>query len=622
MGTLRHVRALDGLRGLAVAAVLLFHGGYLKGGFLGVDLFFVLSGFLITSLLLAEARERGRIDLGHFWARRARRLLPALGLLLAGVALYALVLARPDELHRIRFDGLASAFYFANWRAVFATQTYWELFAKPSPLQHTWSLAIEEQFYVLWPLLLTGVLAWCSRRQRLLAPRVLALCGVLTLASLVAMYFAYVPGDTNRAYYGTDTRAASILIGAGLAALIAWRGHATSTRAWRAMQLLAVGGAAVLAVEWIHLDGTSSAIYRGGLLLGALAAIAIIAAVAHPQRGPVHRALEVAPLVGLGIISYGVYLWHWPVFVVLDPERVHLTGWPLFGVRVLVTLAIAIASYAVVEHPIRRGALSAVTWRRLTPAIAAVVVIALVTTTTGFKTPASAAGETEREQPEAVLATAPASAQRVMIVGNSVAYLLADGFKALTPDPPIVVLNGAVAACIFPDGVTKVRNQLNQNMPVALRDCDAYWAADVERFRPDVVVFTLGDFGDGDVQRNGQWIHPCTPEYDEWFRSSLRNAVRALGATGARVALTTSAYTIGVIGGTHYEKNDCINNMEREIAASSPNAMVVDLATHMCPTHECVAEQDGVVLREDGLHYRGEAARIIAGWILGQIRQK
>jgi hypothetical protein len=284
-----------------------------------------------------------------------------------------------------------------------------------------------------------------------------------------------------------------------------------------------------------------------------------------------------------------------------------------------VTLAIALLSYVVVEHPIRHGALSAVTWRRLTPAIAVVVVIALVTTTTGFKTPASAAGEAER--PEAVLATAPASAQRVMLVGNSVAYLLADGFKALTPDPPMVVLNGAVASCVFPDGVTRVRNQLDQVLPVTLRDCTGFWSTDVERFRPDVVVFTLGDFGDGDYQHDGRWIHPCTPEFDNWFRSSLRDAVRTLGATGARVALTTSAYTIGVIGGSHYAKNDCINAIERSVAAETPNTMLVDLATHMCPTHECLAEQDGVVLREDGLHYRGAAAQIIAVWILDQIRR-
>src|SRR5438445_5555924 len=141
------IPALDGLRGAAVAAVLLFHGGHLDGGFLGVDLFFVLSGFLITRLLLEQAAT-GRVDLREFWARRARRLLPALAVVLVAVAGYALVFAGVDELHRIRVDGLATAFYFANWRAVVAPQTYWELFTKPSPLEHTWSLAIEEQFYL------------------------------------------------------------------------------------------------------------------------------------------------------------------------------------------------------------------------------------------------------------------------------------------------------------------------------------------------------------------------------------------------------------------------------------------------------------------------------------------
>src|SRR4051794_28771298 len=333
MTTVRHVRALDGLRGLAVAAVLLFHSDLLKGGFLGVDLFFVLSGFLITSLLLSEARRSDRIDLGHFWARRARRLLPALALLLAAVAAYAIVFAQPEELHRIRFDGIATTFYYANWRAVFAATTYWDLFTRPSPLQHTWSLAIEEQFYVVWPLLVAGLVAWGRRTRRALAPRLLLVCGALTVASLAAMYAVYRPGDTNRAYFGTDTRAASILVGAGLAALLAWRGHPTSTGAWRGLQLVAFTGVGVLAFEWIRFDGTSSAVYHGGVFVGALAAIAVIAAAPHPRRGPMHRLLEPAPLVGLGIISYGVYLWHWPVYVVLDSARTGLDGWALFTVR-------------------------------------------------------------------------------------------------------------------------------------------------------------------------------------------------------------------------------------------------------------------------------------------------
>ena len=159
-----HVAALDGLRGTAVAAVLVFHGGHLTGGSLGVDLFFVLSGFLITSLLLAESSTSGTIALGAFRVRRARRLLPALTGTLFGVALYCLAFAKVAELAQIRGDALVTIAYVANWRAVFARQDYWALFQAPSPLQHTWSLAIEEQFYLLWPLVVAALLVWWKRR--------------------------------------------------------------------------------------------------------------------------------------------------------------------------------------------------------------------------------------------------------------------------------------------------------------------------------------------------------------------------------------------------------------------------------------------------------------------------
>src|SRR3954468_16851797 len=159
---LKHEPALDGLRGVAVAAVLLFHGDHLSGGFLGVDAFFVLSGFLITSLLLAEARDTRSIALGAFWGRRARRLLPALGCVLAAVALYAALVAKPDELATIRGDAIATIGYFANWRAIATSRDYWALFRSPSPLDHTWSLAIEEQFYLVWPLIVAAVVRGCG----------------------------------------------------------------------------------------------------------------------------------------------------------------------------------------------------------------------------------------------------------------------------------------------------------------------------------------------------------------------------------------------------------------------------------------------------------------------------
>ncbi|HEY5011346.1 MAG TPA: acyltransferase, partial [Acidimicrobiia bacterium] len=222
-----HISALDGARGLAVAGVLLFHGGHLLGGYLGVDFFFTLSGFLITSLLLAESNRTGNIGLGGFWARRARRLLPALAVLMVGVAIYSMTLAKPAELAQIRGDALATLAYGANWRAVYAPLDYWALFSAPSPLNHTWSLAIEEQFYVLWPLLFVGLLAWWKRA----VPKAVLVTSLgLAAVSSVLMIVLYDAANSNRVYFGTDTRAAAILFGAALAAWLSIHGPVVGRR--------------------------------------------------------------------------------------------------------------------------------------------------------------------------------------------------------------------------------------------------------------------------------------------------------------------------------------------------------------------------------------------------------
>ena len=221
----RYVPALDGLRALAILAVLAFHGGmpWATGGFLGVDAFFVLSGYLITSLLLAEWEQSGRIDLPSFWKRRARRLLPALLLMVAAITLGARTLLPAEELRLLRGDGLAALFYVANWRMILRGGDYFAQTASPSPLEHTWSLGIEEQFYLAWPLLvaalLVGTVAAGARRAAL--RRATLLCAIGVAVSTVLLAALYRAEDPGRAYYGTDTRGASLLIGAGLAILLA-----------------------------------------------------------------------------------------------------------------------------------------------------------------------------------------------------------------------------------------------------------------------------------------------------------------------------------------------------------------------------------------------------------------
>ncbi len=252
-----YVPGLDGLRGAAVLAVLYFHGSHLQGGFLGVDLFFVLSGFLITSLLLAEGGGSGHIGLAHFWERRARRLLPALGVLLVGVAAYAWLVADAGELHRIRLDGFATMFYVANWRDIFAKSDYFALFSAPSPLEHTWSLAIEEQFYLVWPLVFVGLVALARRHpgstRRRLAGLTLGLSvGLGALSGAASLLLTWLQG-WNRSYYGTDTRAFAILAGAVVASLRVRNGPVRDGWPRRLLEAAGVGGVVVLGFCWAEL---------------------------------------------------------------------------------------------------------------------------------------------------------------------------------------------------------------------------------------------------------------------------------------------------------------------------------------------------------------------------------
>ena len=285
---LPHVPALDGLRGVAVVGVLAFHLGHLRGGYLGVDLFFVLSGFLITSLLLVEREGTGRIDLGAFWARRARRLLPALFLLLAAVAAYAATNPVDVVMSGLRADALATLAYIANWHAIVADKGYWDLFASPSLLEHTWSLAIEEQLYVVWPLVVFGALRFGRRA-------VLGTALVLAAASALAMVVLHGAGDdTSRVYFGTDTRAAAVLVGAALAA---WRGSR-----FRGAPAVGAVAAALLGVAWCTVPGTAGWLYEGGFLVCSIAGAVVLAGALQP--GPLATVLSARPLRHLGVISY------------------------------------------------------------------------------------------------------------------------------------------------------------------------------------------------------------------------------------------------------------------------------------------------------------------------------
>jgi peptidoglycan/LPS O-acetylase OafA/YrhL len=618
---LRHVPALDGLRGVAVAGVLLFHADHLLGGFLGVDLFFTLSGFLITTILLQEVVRTGRVRLGTFWARRARRLLPALFALLGAVALYAAVFARPDELGTIRDDAFATIGYVANWHSIFAGHGYWDLFSTPSPFRHTWSLAIEEQFYVVWPLVVLAV-AWSVRTARRRAPVMLGVSLGLAVASASWMAVLYQPGhDPQRVYLGTDTRVASILLGAALASLLLWRGPVRGASGRWSLEAAAIVSALTLAWAWVTVDGGDTLLYRGGFALFALCATTVIATVTHPVIGPVGRTLSFAPLRWLGLISYGLYLWHWPVYLVLTPARTGLDGWTLVTVRVSVSIAIAIASYYCVEMPIRRGVWAGWRIRALTPAVATVAVLAVVIATIGGVSRTSASPSAKRATAAPLSSTAKPGSVRVLVAGDSVAYHLGESFTRLDDQFGFSTANVAFDGCALERGATAARYFNGSDVPLDGQDCTADWAASVARFDPDVVVVVLAGQVLGDWQVGGEWVHLCDPSYDAWYGRQILDGASILASRGAHVVLVAPPPSTLPWGPPALnERIGCLGRVERTLARAHPTLAAIDLSTLVCPRRGCRDVINGARLRPDGLHFEGPGADVVTRWMAPRVR--
>jgi peptidoglycan/LPS O-acetylase OafA/YrhL len=345
--------ALDGIRAVAVVSVVVFHfftrGA--TGGYLGVDMFFVLSGFLITTLLLIEWHNATAIDLRAFWARRARRLLPALLLVLTVVAIWSAFALDAARRSSVRGQGLSALFYSANWYLIFGGESTIGRAGGLAPLFHTWSLAIEEQFYLVWPL----VVVFCLWRWHGSLRPLAIVAVVVSIVSVVLMPILFVPGDEGRAYLATDTRAHQLLIGALLA--MALRTDSLRARSEQWAPRLAPLAALLIVAAVLLAPGpeTSRFLYDGGSVGFALCVAVVIAAVMAPNPTWLTRLLAVAPLVWLGRISYGVYLWHVPVRAMLSNEETGLGGPWLLLARVFATLAIAALSYFLVEMPIRRG---------------------------------------------------------------------------------------------------------------------------------------------------------------------------------------------------------------------------------------------------------------------------
>ncbi|NPD30836.1 acetyltransferase [Eggerthellaceae bacterium zg-1084] len=357
----RYVASLDGLRAFAVIAVVAYHlnAPFAVGGLLGVTMFFVLSGYLITTLLIAEVEATGTIDLKDFWVRRVKRIVPAVVFTIIGTAALC-ALFNHALLTKLRPDALPTLLFFNNWWQILHNVSYFDALGAPSPLAHTWSLAIEEQFYLIWPLLLFFLVKRGVRKSSMAKG-----CAIAALVSAVLMALLFSPeADPSRVYYGTDTRAFSLLIGVMLA--FAWPYPKLDERAHQALDgigrlaLDGVGAASLagLVLLVMFADGFSPFLYRGGLLLCSVLTALLMACIVHPQS-MLGRLLGAAPLTWLGKRSYSLYLWHYPLLLLTTPgNTADGVAWWLAPLQVALMVGMAHVSYAYVENPLRRMTLS------------------------------------------------------------------------------------------------------------------------------------------------------------------------------------------------------------------------------------------------------------------------
>lgn len=595
-----HLRGLDGIRALAVVVVIAYHLdlGPLRGGFLGVEVFFVVSGFLITSLMLEERQRHGRIDLRAFWIRRARRLLPALGVMLIVVSLWA-VLAHETLAAGLRRDLLPALGYISNWWQIFATDTTYFSSIETPLLRHLWSLAVEEQWYLIWPLVFGALAARVTRRTRLAAALAVSAVAVMVLTAVGS-----IGADEERInllYLSTVTRASGLLLGA--AAAVVWRPWTgrhdrVSSRALTVAGTLALavilGGCLTLTVSGVRL-------HRGGLALVTIASVVLVAVAAHHGSGTIGRVLGSAPLVAIGRRSYGWYLWHWPVAVFLEAQGD--LGRSLAVIAL--TVVISELSYRFVELPARRGVIGA-WWARQsrrredvapTPAPVVAVVsaagvffvatlgIGLVraesvdlsvdrredvvfdavaalaasaatdvpTTTTTAPSDIDAVDEgtvtstmvSATTQPGAVPPSSyaanlpvemPAEPIKLIVVGDSQADAVYRNLPSGV-DALFDVADGSLSGCgVYGDGVA-ISSRPGRFPFDKCGQWSQHWGNVATRAQSEVALVILGAWEVLDLELDGELLEFGTPRADRHFLGEMQRGIDALTAAGTEVAL-------------------------------------------------------------------------------------
>lgn len=600
--------AVDGLRAVVIASVVAYHSGWYTNGLFGVDLFFVLSGFLITLTLLKEHRKKGKVSLRNFYARRAKRLLPPLIIVLCATGLLVWGLSGLQAIQTFSTQAVSSLFYVANWAQILNANAYWTGLGQASPLSHMWSLSITEQFYLVWPPVLVLLLVGRIRRFRLRYAIVTVIAWALFIIGAFWVDALYKQtGNADRIYLGTDTHGIAVLAGVGAACLLpVLRGMTRRTVSWRtrgaflANSLLGVAMAAAIVVLSIATPNYHAAwLYPLGLVLIALLGAGLTFSLTMP--GLLTTLLSWRPLVSVGKVSYSIFLVHMPILWAFSELFPDTPGPQIFVVGLVFSYLLAAALHYIIAEPLRLRSWTA-------KGVLALILVGAATATLAFSLP-----NLYRYQ-------AAHGTIRVLTLGDSLANDFATSLSKYGGSS-FAVTDGGLGGCgILSPQATGTPAQPDLEVPRGCLPWQSRWKAAIKDAQPQVIVIDLA--WDGAKQKiNGSWTDLTDSALQERFQRGLAEVNEMVKATETQVLIANARASTPVVSSSVVPIQ---NDLLRSFVQQHPkNFSLLDLDGHLCPQGACEQHAPGgdQKLYIDDVHFSNTGLQYIAPWLAEAVKK-